>query len=58
VTLRRVLIGGGILLALAVLVFLAVLVGIYIGRGEQEEVAQKEATEEQTTETVENTEQK
>ena len=61
-TLRRVLIGGGILLALAVVVLLAVLVGILIGRGQQEEVAQKEATEEKTaekkTETTENTEPK
>ena len=56
-SLRRVLIGGGILLALAVVVLLAVLVGILIGRGEQEEVAQKEATEEKTEETTEKTEQ-
>lgn len=40
-TLRRVLIGSGILLALAVVVVLAVLVGIGIGRGGQEEVGEK-----------------
>jgi hypothetical protein len=55
VTLRRVLIGGGILLAVAVVVLLAVLIGILIGRGQQEEVAQKETTEEKTEEKTEET---
>jgi len=55
VTLRRVLIGGGILLALAVVVLLAVLIGILIGRGQQEEVAQKETTAEKTAEKTEET---
>ena len=54
-TLRRVLIGGGILLALAVVVLLAVLIGILIGRGQQEEVAQKETTAEKTAEKTEET---
>jgi hypothetical protein len=58
VTLRRVLVGAGILLGLAVVVFLAVLVGIVIGRGPQEEAAQNEATEEKKTEPMGNTEQK
>ena len=57
-TLRRVLIGGGILLAVAVVVLLAVLIGILIGRGQQEEVAQKETTAEKTEETTVKTKQK
>ena len=45
-TLRRALIGAGILLGLAVLIVLALLVGIGIGRGGQDEEAKKQPAEE------------
>jgi Domain of unknown function (DUF4352) len=48
VTLRNLLITGGcVLLALVVVVFLAALVGTFIGRGSQEEIAKQEPTKEE-----------
>ena len=53
-TLRNLLIGGGVLLALVVVVFLAAFVSIFIGRGSQEEITKQEsATEEQKPELTE-----
>jgi uncharacterized protein DUF4352 len=60
VTLRNVLVGGGVLLALVVVLCLAVIVGIFIGRGSQEEIAKQEepTKEEQKPEPTEKTQEK
>ncbi len=59
VTLQNVLIGGGVLLVLFVVVGSAVLVGIYIGRTSQEEIAKQEPIkEEQKPEPTEKQEEK
>jgi len=47
VTLRNLFIGGGVLLALVVVVFLAALIATFIGRGSQEEIAKQEPTKEE-----------
>jgi hypothetical protein len=47
VTLRNVLIGAGVLLVLVVMLFLAVLAGIFIGRGSEEEITKQEPTKEE-----------
>lgn len=57
-TLRNVLIGAGVLLALAVVVVLAVLFGIYIGGTGGPEVAEKQPKEEQKPEPAEKKEEK
>ncbi len=46
-TLRNLFIGGGVLLALVVVVFLAALTATFIGRGSQEEIAKQEPTKEE-----------